>query len=125
MTFRELLHSKFVSLIGLVLIIGAGFSLARELKRRAAIQREIHTLEEEANRLTERRQELRTLSEYIGTPEYREREAREKLGLAREGEHVVIFPSEEQSAFLPSNLADGDSVPNPLKWWWYFFGAHE
>lgn len=51
-------------------------------------QRELESLEKEYGQLLEKRAE-------VESDEFVEREARDKLGLAREGEVVVVLPSDE------------------------------
>lgn len=54
---------------------------------------------------------------YVKTDEFVEKEAREKLGLVKEGESVVI-PSQEEDKKQPIS---NPSLPNWKKWWSLFF----
>ena len=49
----------------------------------------------------------------VDTPEFIEREAREKLGYSKEGETILILPSPPPAA--AEDLSD--SRPNWQKWW--------
>lgn len=60
--------------------------------------------------------------EYAQSPEFIEQEARNRLGLAREGETVVLMPNDK----LP--MINGateekiqENVPNWKRWWKLFF----
>ena len=57
---------------------------------------------------------LKTQLEYVQSDEFVEREAREKLGLGKPGETVVIVPT-------PGNIQDSgfkiQDEPNWRKWW--------
>lgn len=56
--------------------------------------------------------------QYVKSNEFVEKEAREKLGLVKEGEHIVIAPPPPQNT-----LKDGqkDAKENWKKWWELFF----
>lgn len=60
--------------------------------------------------------------EYAQSPEFIEQEARNRLGLAREGESVVILP---KSQFPISNdqtkEEKEEKIPNWKRWWRLFF----
>ena len=82
------------------------------------VQKEIARLEEKANEIEKKNTELSGLINYLNTDEYKERQAREKLNLKKEGEFVVALPkgSDDQ------NTTDGtQQQSNPQKWFNYFF----
>jgi len=60
-------------------------------------------------------QELRERLEEVQSQEYIERESRNKLGLAREGEIVVVLPDEEVLRKLapPKREEEKDELPEP------------
>ncbi|OGC92475.1 hypothetical protein A2899_02520 [Candidatus Amesbacteria bacterium RIFCSPLOWO2_01_FULL_49_25] len=58
--------------------------------------------------------ELKKQLEYVQTDEFVEREAREKLGLGKPGEVVVILPT---PAELPSAKTSEGRQANWRKWW--------
>lgn len=67
----------------------------------------VQEAEEENQRLKERLIE-------IDNPEFIEKEAREKLGYAREGETILVLPQpDNQSPFV----ATVDQRPSWMKWW--------
>lgn len=52
--------------------------------------------------------------DYIGSDEYVEREARERLGWLKPGERKYVFPESSDSASAaPSDSADPSSTPDP------------
>lgn len=59
-------------------------------------------------------EELRSKLAYAQSPEFVEREAREKLGYGREGEIIVILPELEAS----SNQSTTISESPPWRQWW-------
>ena len=51
------------------------------------------------------------------TTEFIEKEAREKLGMVKPGEHIVLEPPPK----LEKNTVTIDNTPNWKKWWKLFF----
>jgi cell division protein FtsB len=77
--------------LGGLVIGGNGFMRVR------AMQREITTLEHELVRLRARSEDLiRTVDRLRNDPQYIEKVAREDLGLVRQGDTVLKFPSQER-----------------------------
>ncbi len=63
----------------------------------------------------------------VNSPEYIEKEAREKLGYGREGEVIVLLPQEKEET-LGQNTASVDvkaekPKANWQKWWELYFGS--
>lgn len=55
---------------------------------------------------------------YVKTNDFVEEEARRKLGLVKQGEHIVIAPSAPSKEEKPQEI---DKRPNWKKWWSLFF----
>ncbi len=64
--------------------------------------------------------ELKIRLEEVKTPEFMEREAREKLGYGKEGEVVVVVPEEEIKK-LQKEAEVESSEPNWRLWWNLYF----
>ena len=119
MEFQDLLKSKFttailIGMLGLVL-----FVTAKLFMQKYEVQREIAALEERADRIQSENQELSELINYFQTDEYKERQAREKLNLKKEGEFVVVLPEIKDKGQVLGE--QGDEKSNPQKWFDYFF----
>lgn len=116
--------SKLTLVVGLCLVLFAFVSFGRELYRRIEVNQEISRLEQQIRELESRKTRLTNLIEYFESPLFQEQEAREKLGLAKPGESVVIVPGTNASTTVQENDSDEPSAtktPNPKKWWQYFF----
>lgn len=61
---------------------------------------------------------LRQKLEYVKSEDFIESEAREKLGLVKEGEYIVIAPPATDGSKLTKT---SDQTPNWKKWWKLFF----
>lgn len=97
------------------------------------ISEKVQKLQEEAGRLQEETEKLNDKIAYLRTPDYVEREAKDKLNLKKPGESVALIqPDRFQSELIDQK--DGDqsergvhvvtygSISNPIKWWDFFFG---
>ncbi len=121
--FRWLASELFI-VASLAVIIFLGVAAGKETYRKYQIQKEINSLQREADKTNEKNQELGRLIEYFQTDTHKELEARKKLGLQKEGERVVIIkPSPENYINKISNFGsvDNEDVSNARKWWRYFF----
>jgi len=106
--------SLVVLMAGLWLIVGVFRSTYSLFKRDDLfIEREKKIAE-----LKEKNQELRKTLEAVQGQEFIEKEAREKLGMGKEGEVVVILP---KLKIKNEKLKIKEEVPNWRKWYNLFF----
>lgn len=102
------------------------YALFKETYKKYQIQKEVDELRQEAEQLEKNNQKLRGLVEYFKTENYSEKGAREKLNLKKEGEQVVVLRSPENYTLEKGETQNEEepeeiAMPNPLKWWGYFF----
>lgn len=95
---QEFLKTKFATILLCAVLILVIIISARILVQKRVIDREISKLESQMERIEKDNEELSSLIQYLNTPEYKEKEAREKLNLAKEGEHVVVLPQGDVAA---------------------------
>lgn len=103
----------------------------KQIERNRRIESEVTTLQKEAEKI---RRENETLSEkisYFSSADFREQEAKEKLGMKKVDETVVVIkprpvdeiaPPENQEERISTNDGSSDE-PNYIKWWRLFFKA--
>lgn len=121
MEIQTLLKSKTATTL-LVLVFGAVAFVTFELyMQKRQVDSEITRLTEQSNKLNQDNGELSELIKYLDTPEYQEKEAREKLNLKRPGEEVVVLPEDSEGGQVAS--AQTESGSNPEKWFNYFFSV--
>lgn len=65
--------------------------------------------------------ELKNKLEEVKTQEFIEAEARDKLGLVKEGETVVVISQEKIKQVLGAKRMEEIKLPNPLGWLRLFF----
>lgn len=94
-------------------------SLIRNISR---VQFAHQTIADSRSRLEElkrQNEELKLKVEEVKSEEYIEKTARDKLGLAKEGEIVIVLPDEETiRKFAPKVEEEEDTLPDPTwrKW---------
>lgn len=129
-TFKDLLGSRFFFVVAILLLAFISLSLVKEFYRKFEVNQEIESLQEEIATLEKRNSELSLLIQRVNSDLWQEKESRTKLGLAKEGEVVVVVPGEEENAepvSIETYLAQQQEgkKPNPAKWWEYFFDSFE
>ena len=109
-----------------LLLISALFvlSFARNIARINRATSKIEEAQENVEKLKQDNRKLKERLESVKTQEYREKQLRDKLGLAKEGEVVVVLPDEEILRKLaPSYEEEEETLPDPnwKKWLKLFF----
>lgn len=97
--------------ISLVLAIKLGWGVVRLWKTGGLVEeaeKEVSDLKKENNSLQEK-------LVYVNSPEFVEKEARDKLGLGKEGETILVIP--DQSSVQGLGVRVQENVPNWRKWW--------
>jgi cell division protein FtsB len=120
MDLKQFLQSKVATvllcgMLGLVM-----FVTAKLLIQKHEVDSEISKLQNQAGKLDQSNKELSDLIQYLNTPEYTERQAREKLNLKKDGEHVVVLPKDGSAA--GDEIEQPSAESNAKKWLDYFFG---
>jgi cell division protein FtsB len=123
--FTKIISDKrFITLIGLIIIVLISFPLAKNVSQRYQADKEIKELEEEIKKIGEKNSELSRLVDYFGSEEYLEEEARLNFGLKKPGETAVVI-SQKDSAVISGadQFGENSETDNNLKRWReYFFG---
>ncbi len=103
---------SLILLVGIVLILKIGANLIRLYKsgdRLVEAKKELAMVQQENKR-------LQGEWEKVQTPEYMEREAREKLGYGKPGEVVVVIPEEELKKTKPLEAKQTIEAANWERW---------
>lgn len=121
-------------LIGWVLYVSS-----KQVERNRRIQEEIGALETEATKIHRENETLSERISYFASDDFREQEAKKKLGLKKTEETVVeVKPTRLDQGLLAleknegeaswkepqalSGNSEGENVANYKKWWKVFFG---
>lgn len=112
-------------------IAGWVFSVSsKQSARNERIEEEVSALEAEAERIRRENETLREKITYFSSQDFREQEAKRKLGLKREDETMVVIRpgavydgSDAAVAAAPSAVSDKLTPSSRArKWWEAFFG---
>ena len=83
------------------------------------VNKEIDSIAQEIQKTKELNRELTEKIIYYKSGSYKEKVARERLGMQKPGEEVIVILPEEKN---PEDDKNKDQSPNYVKWWKYFFG---
>ncbi len=119
--FARFLLVAFV--VGIVFVLSSAW---KEMERSKRIEDEVGKLRAEADRI---RNENRSITEkltYFATPDFEEREAKEKLGMKKADEEVVSVevgsPKSVPAGTENATASDPEDLPNHEKWIRFFLG---
>lgn len=117
--FPKILYSKlFLGAILILLIILFVVEL-QQWRARQAINSEINHLISEQQALEQKNVDLEQSLQYFASDSYKEKLAREQLGLQKEGEIVVNFPKLADETQIQAIQPPEQN--NIQKWWRYLF----
>ncbi|MDD3607795.1 MAG: septum formation initiator family protein [Candidatus Moranbacteria bacterium] len=111
-------------ILGMVVLFYAFYKLSNVIYQQNATEREIMSLQEEIDRLDKENRNMEDMIAYFKTDEFKEKEAKDKLNLVKDGEQVVflkekeVIKEEELEEQKPEVTVD---KPNYYWWWHYFF----
>ncbi|HEX7586043.1 MAG TPA: septum formation initiator family protein [Patescibacteria group bacterium] len=121
------IFSKIIIISVLLVMIPIIIALTKETYKKNQIQKEIEGLQEKAKQIDKENTDIQEQISYLGSKDYQEKEAKDKLNLQNPGENIVVIkPSitkkdqvEEKKA--ENVIMEEKKVINPIKWWHYFF----
>lgn len=115
---KKKLSSGFLVAILVLLFTYLGYQLFEVYQKNKLINKEMDALEKEIVMLEENILDLNSNIEYLESDLFIEEEGRTKLGLAKEGEQVVIITKKDKLDSIEENT---NQQKNWLTWWEYFF----
>lgn len=119
MKLPKIFYSKLFLSAVIIVLLGVFTLELQQWQQRRKINAEINHLINEQASLEERNNELQQSLQYFASNNYQEKLAREQLGLKKEGELVINFPT----GGIPSETDKAPEPPqnNLQKWWQYLF----
>jgi cell division protein FtsB len=119
--FQEFLKTKIATILLSGVLIFVMVITARIFVQKRVVDREISKLQTQMEKIKKDNEQLSSLVQYLDTPEYQEKEAREKLNLQKDGEHVVVLPQNGDVASAQEQQNTGAKPSNYKLWFNYFF----
>ncbi|MFC1710379.1 septum formation initiator family protein [Patescibacteria group bacterium] len=110
---------KYLTYVLVILLVMFALSLFRNVSRIKLTNQKITEKKEKVEKLIKENEEIAKKLETVDKAEFVEKKLRDDLGLAKEGEIVVILPSEEiLRSLAPDYDEEEDTLPDPnwKKW---------
>lgn len=107
----------------LVVVMLAQFG--RAMVKRYEIAHEVKQLQADIHSYQQKNVELKQVISYLESPDFQERQAKEKLNRQQPGEQTVIIAPSTNTETTPTNArsAAAAAETNPQAWWAYLFGG--
>ncbi len=137
-TLVSFFGSPYFLILELVLFSFIAVSLAQEFIKRSEVNKEIQKIQLDLAKYQGENQKIKTMIEFTKSESFFEEEARQRLGLAKPGEKVIILVHNDSKGNLVGETQGaneaGDSISrvpgveipttykNVVNWWNYFFG---
>jgi len=120
--FRRFFASRLFLLVSLIVIAFVALSYARAYYQDYTIRKEIVSLQQEVQQLQRKRLESMDILSYVKDDAFVEEKARIDLNMKKPGEHVLFVeaPGVAVESTGESTPHSGQSIANPVKWWYYF-----
>ena len=106
----------------MLLLVFIGLAVLKQRSKHQKSEGQIKTLEQEIVTLQNQSFEAIAMIKYLKSDEFVEKEARQKLNMAKQGEKVVIVPADKQLAAVKS-AKEQSLKKNWQLWLEYFFGV--
>jgi cell division protein FtsB len=123
----ENIRAKAKIYLNLLIVLVAVFfvlSLSRNIVKIFEVKKRTEKARQAVAKLESQNTELQKKLEEVKSQDYIEKQLRDKLGLAKEGETVIVLPDEETlKKIAPKPVEEQDVLPDPTwkKWIQLFF----
>lgn len=118
-THRNSSKARWIVIINLVLFALIGFGFGEEYLRNREIEAEIARMNMENAALEAERLSSLSLIDTLSSAYYVEGEARQS-GMGKPGETLIIVQDDGTARETLPDISY-DDIPNPLRWYYYFF----
>ncbi len=126
--FVKFFHSKLSIVVLLFILIFLLFSINKVISKRNQVNKDIEEFKKEIDDLEKQKNNLTNLIDYLDTLSFKEKEARLKLGLQKEGEKTIVITNpyldtkkEDTTVNENKKISVYDNIS---KWWNYFFSKN-
>lgn len=112
----QAIKDKIVGYLGIFLTIIFSISLARGVSRVRLVKDEIAKRQAEVAKMERDNEILKEELAKVQSPQYIEKEIRNKLGLVKTGEIIVVLPEPEVVKSLAPTIPEDDIAPPDPNW---------
>lgn len=107
--------------ISILIVIFISYNLIIQILRATGSYSRLDQMTDEVYKLEDENKILKKRLADVNSPDFLEQQAREKLGLAKPGETVVLISDEKIKQTVGATESAQVRLPNPLGWWKVFF----
>ncbi len=120
--FRRFFASRLFLIVALVVSLLFAFGYARAYYQDYKLKQEIKQLQEDVQSLEKKKLESLDILQYVMSNTYVEDAARTELHMKKPGENVIVVTGGQRRNETQKEVvvATGQTVINPVKWWYYF-----
>ncbi len=112
-------NNSYIRLVIVVALAYLFFVVGKTLYQSYQVRKEINGLKVEIENMRLSNKDLSEKILYYQSPSYQEKIARERLGLQKPGEKVIVILPEESKKVAEKDPYD--KLTGPEKWWQFFF----
>ena len=115
----DLIKLKFGKVAGYgiwLIILLLSLSVARNMAKVVSIRKDVQAEKEKIVKMQKENQDLESQISGMQSPDFIEKQVRNKLGLVRSGEAVVILPDEATLRKLAPVIDDSDDILPDANW---------
>lgn len=118
---REIMIKKIILGIIILIILVIAYNLTIQIKEATKSGERLSQSADELFKIETRNRQLKEKLTQIESQQYLEELARNKLGLSKKGETVVVIPEEKLKSILGSSFSAQIRLPNWLGWFRVFW----
>lgn len=106
---------------GIIATLLVAYNLASQITAALKSGDRLSAAAEAVYQLEAKNKQLKNKLSQIQTPQFIEKQARDKLGLAKAGESIVVIPEDKLKLIMGASTSSQPRYPNWLGWWKVFF----
>ena len=112
---------KIILAIIIIVVLLVFYNLLRQINEAVKSGERLSAAADTVYRLEAKNRELKKKLTQIQSPQFIEEQARNKLGLSKKDEVVVIIPDNKLKEVMGASVPAQIRLPNWLGWWKVFF----
>src|SRR5579872_919374 len=109
--------------IGAIVALMLVFNSTKRLLSFRTTSQKVNEAQMQLDKLKQENSDLQKQLAYTQTQQFQEEQIRDKLGLAKPGETVVMLPNQNNNSQPTDSASQAVPEPNYIKWWNIFFGS--
>ncbi len=127
--------TKMIIIVEFLVVSYLLYTLTKSVYQSYQIDQDISNFKNQNDLIAQENKQKQDDYSYYSSDAYIEKIAKQNLGLVNQGEQVIVIPSTDAnsrqtsagdtSAQAQSDTNSIQALPNPQKWWKFFFDIHQ